>query len=760
MSTVSNLIFDFDQVTTENNSIFFDLLSKENNCFDESDEDSIFQEISRLAEKSNPNESRSVEDIIKEAESLIEEGCKNKVSKGKCCVKSEKCFDKVCETVQPDSVISEESTPKLVGDTTTNYTNYDTEADVATLKDEENDDSIDEITDGMDIDEINSNDEFNVLQMPFNSTLSKDSQQVTFSHSTAAVEEQMMPNPLTYNINSKIVVAQEDLNTSNKSLLLNNNEQLTIKPTFCDKSTNSSPKRVVSVLTSPIAHISVTREHALQYEIEQLQETLKDTEERLQSLRIQHDSLTHIHRDVRENQTHLQEESELLKLDVQHLNECANILRTELQSARKDRNEALELQKTLQGELDDYRVGKKRLQERTEIDSKVIQDLQRQCKEMERILVRKHPDSVSALIVASKNCKPTKVDPSGSRKLLEQRIAQLESDAKEQDLKAQKILANVQQRFNSVQAKYETHIADLETQVLSLQEINSQLNEEIESQRHLIDELKYRRRSEHSLSISTQTEEFPEKQGRLVDTSSQTEAPSGIPMPHSGSSRSSSASRRSGLRAPGTPKMPVSQSDNAISSLHLAAKEDAHLLATIRGMRVDLAIKDKAMQRLTRELDECKKTIRKLQKERESLRNEKQHSLPGPSSSISRKSYDPALFSEQLSDTQALKEALNKIKLLEFDYKSLYDKRIQDLKTLQTAHERELTSCHETVRILQERLTERDQAFVSSKERKVSSLERRHTEREERLHMLVEALSKGRLNGPMEDIMKENNSRE
>lgn len=57
------------------------------------------------------------------------------------------------------------------------------------------------------------------------------------------------------------------------------------------------------------------------------------------------------------------------------------------------------------------------------------------------------------------------------------------------------------------------------------------------------------------------------------------------------------------------------------------------------------------------------------------LRSEKPQSVPGPS----RKVYDPALFSEQLSDNQALKEALNKIKLLEFDYKSLYDKRIQDV---------------------------------------------------------------------------------
>lgn len=53
-----------------------------------------------------------------------------------------------------------------------------------------------------------------------------------------------------------------------------------------------------------------------------------------------------------------------------------------------------------------------------------------------------------------------------ARRLLEQRIAQLETDAKEQDKKAQVLLANVQSRFNSVQSKYETHISDLETQVL------------------------------------------------------------------------------------------------------------------------------------------------------------------------------------------------------------------------------------------------------------------------------------------------------
>lgn len=74
----------------------------------------------------------------------------------------------------------------------------------------------------------------------------------------------------------------------------------------------------------------------------------------------------------------------------------------------------------------------------------------------------------STIAVASKggSMSSNDQDNRNSRKLLEQRIAQLEADAKEQDFKAQQILANVQARFNSVQAKYETHIADLETQVL------------------------------------------------------------------------------------------------------------------------------------------------------------------------------------------------------------------------------------------------------------------------------------------------------
>lgn len=92
---------------------------------------------------------------------------------------------------------------------------------------------------------------------------------------------------------------------------------------FCDKSTNPSPTH--SMVSS--ASFSWAKERELERNNEVMQEKLKDTEERFQSLKIQYDSISQIHRVLRENHTTLQEETEKLKIDVQHLNECANVLR-------------------------------------------------------------------------------------------------------------------------------------------------------------------------------------------------------------------------------------------------------------------------------------------------------------------------------------------------------------------------------------------------------------------------------------------------
>lgn len=169
---------------------------------------------------------------------------------------------------------------------------------------------------------------------------------------------------------------------------------------YSEKAVGSSPKHLVSTLTSPIEQIacSVSREHALKCEIEQLEERLKDTEERLASVRLQSGSLSQTQRALREQNGRLQEESEMLKLDVQHLHEIAGVLRTELQAARRDRDEAVQLERSLRLELKEAQQERRNAVESKEKDARIIQDLHRQCHEMERILMRKHPDSVSALI--------------------------------------------------------------------------------------------------------------------------------------------------------------------------------------------------------------------------------------------------------------------------------------------------------------------------------------------------------------------------
>ncbi|XP_053673983.1 centrosomal protein of 162 kDa-like [Anopheles nili] len=219
-----------------------------------------------------------------------------------------------------------------------------------------------------------------------------------------------------------------------------------------DKSTQPSPTHEKPDLWS--------KDRLLELKITVLEDRLKDTEEHYQSKRLQCDTLSQVHRTLRDSYTTLQEESEMMQFDIRHLTRSADVLRSELQSARCDRDSAIELQKLLQTGLDVSHKDRKKLQDGSKKDLKTIQDLQRQCREMERIMMRKNPDSILALIgrmrcVASKSPTgtPTGTDSTSSTcRVLEQRIAQLEADARKQHAKAQGILPDMQARFNSVQA--------------------------------------------------------------------------------------------------------------------------------------------------------------------------------------------------------------------------------------------------------------------------------------------------------------------
>lgn len=94
---------------------------------------------------------------------------------------------------------------------------------------------------------------------------------------------------------------------------------------LCDKSTAPSPTHSIASCAS--FNSNWARERELENTNESLQEKIKDTEERLQSLRIQYDSLSQSHRVLRENHIQLQEETDKLKIDFQILTECASVLR-------------------------------------------------------------------------------------------------------------------------------------------------------------------------------------------------------------------------------------------------------------------------------------------------------------------------------------------------------------------------------------------------------------------------------------------------
>ncbi|XP_060069666.1 centrosomal protein of 162 kDa-like [Ylistrum balloti] len=99
-------------------------------------------------------------------------------------------------------------------------------------------------------------------------------------------------------------------------------------------------------------------------------------------------------------------------------------------------------------------------------DAKRIQDLQRQVKEMEGIIRRRHPNSLPALImtaaVAPDDQPATKTPTMG---VLESRVKKLELELEGKDIEAEKMLRSVEQKYLNIKVQYEERIRDLEAQL-------------------------------------------------------------------------------------------------------------------------------------------------------------------------------------------------------------------------------------------------------------------------------------------------------
>ncbi|CAN0229017.1 unnamed protein product [Lampetra planeri] len=99
-------------------------------------------------------------------------------------------------------------------------------------------------------------------------------------------------------------------------------------------------------------------------------------------------------------------------------------------------------------------------------DARRIQDLERQVREMEDILRRRHPNSLPALMYAAASAGDRALGsdaaPGGSAELLERRLRKLEAELEAKDEEAKRGLRVMEQHYNKMKLQYEQRIKGLE----------------------------------------------------------------------------------------------------------------------------------------------------------------------------------------------------------------------------------------------------------------------------------------------------------
>ncbi|KAI4496821.1 hypothetical protein M0804_000631 [Polistes exclamans] len=373
------------------------------------------------------------------------------------------------------------------------------------------------------------------------------------------------------------------------------------------------------------------------------------------------------------------------KLEFEKLQQRVLPLEKELLEFRVKEGNLQEKLQTAKNHIEREKQLTQKLKDQVILDNKKIMDLTRQVREMERILKRKNPDSVSALILTA-NSEQDKIGTE-KVKLLEERIVVLEKELETKEDILQKKLLHLQQTFSDMKEKYISQITELEGKLLEATAANQKVyvdmftqttGKNIESKG-----IETCKKDEKSLLIDKEDK----KDQRIVKVGPKSQNP----------------------------------------------KEDTHLIATIRGLKLELSNKDRAVSKLTKEYQELQKTNRRLQKEREKLLNDRRtfksadlektnakllgsRSTEGNDqnsniyqnghvtdqgtrlSASNHKLYDPMNYTETtdntlvkklLSDNEILKEELNKMNK---DFMALKNKRLHDLNILQEEHEREMAT--------------------------------------------------------------------
>lgn len=378
----------------------------------------------------------------------------------------------------------------------------------------------------------------------------------------------------------------------------------------------------------------------------------------------------------------LNSKSEQLRVTKQELEKFQQSMLPLEDEVLELRNKERNLQEKLQvskSHVEREKLLTQKLKDQVILDNKKMLDLNRQVRELERILKRKNPDSVSALILTA-NSEHEKIG-SEKVKLLEERIASLENEIKAKEAIAQQNLTELQKKFTDMKEKYAMQVAELEAKLL----------ESTIKEHKLCNDMFTQTTVKYAESKNAETNKKDDKAASVEERKDQ----------------------RMVKVAP--------KSQNP--------KEDAHLIATIRGLKLEITNKDKLVSKMTKEYQELQKTNRRLQKEREKLLNDRRsfrsmdfdRALRGARngegndqnsnvyqnghvadsqrlSSSTTKLYDPMQYTENgkngimkklANENDILKEELSKMNK---DFMALKSKRLHDLNLLQEEHEREMAT--------------------------------------------------------------------
>lgn len=127
-------------------------------------------------------------------------------------------------------------------------------------------------------------------------------------------------------------------------------------------------------------------------------EKLKNTNEKLQSVQVQCELLVESNKHLKAKNGELEDKNKYNESKAAEKDDAIEKLHKDLETSKHEYTQLISQVSRMKEETERLQADKQNLTLQNNKDKICILDLQRQCKEMEGVMSRRHPDSVSALI--------------------------------------------------------------------------------------------------------------------------------------------------------------------------------------------------------------------------------------------------------------------------------------------------------------------------------------------------------------------------